>query len=84
MTDNLDSTKSQYPNNVVTDNKKDTPFKDVHSTKIDGMWTLKHDIISPKFYEILAKTEIKGYTDLDLKNFYNYTKMFLNDLARLH
>ena len=47
------------------------------------MWTLKHKISSQKFYEILIKTELKGYTALDLKNFFNHIKMFLNAVDRL-
>ena len=42
------------------------------------MWTLKHEISSPKFYEILIKTELKVDTALDLKNFYKHIKMCLN------
>ena len=47
------------------------------------MWTLKHDIISPKFYEILIKTELKWYTALNLNNFYKYIKICLNAVTRL-
>ena len=47
------------------------------------MWTLKHEIISPKFYDILVKTEIKGDTALDLKNFVNHINMCLNAVTRL-
>ena len=54
-----------------------------HSTKIGGIWTLKHETISTKFYEILIRTEIKGYTTLDLKNFYNHANMCLNEVTRL-
>ena len=53
------------------------------STKIGGMWNLKHEIISPRLYELCIKTEIKRYTDLDIKNFYNHIKMCLNALARI-
>ena len=42
------------------------------------MWTLKHEIRSPKFYVLLIKTELKYGTSLDLKNFYNHIKMCLN------
>ena len=35
--------------------------------KIGGMWNLKHKIISPKFYEILIKTQLKGDNSLELK-----------------
>ena len=47
------------------------------------MWTLKHEISSPRFYELLIKTELKGDTALDLKNFYNHIKMSLNAMTRL-
>ena len=36
------------------------------------MWNIKHDISSPKFYKILIKTELKGDTDLDLKNTHHF------------
>ena len=48
-----------------------------------GVWTLKHKIRSPKFYEILIKTELKGGTDMDLKNFYNHIKICLNVVNRI-
>ena len=48
-----------------------------------GMWTLKHDIISAKFYELPIKIELKGDTALDLKNFYNHIKMCLNAVTIL-
>ena len=47
------------------------------------MWNLKHEISLPKFYELLTKIELKGNTDLDLKNFYNHIKMCLNVVTRL-
>ena len=47
------------------------------------MWTLKHDISSPKFYELLIKTVIKVNTDLDLNNFYNHIKVCINEVTRL-
>ena len=47
------------------------------------MWTLKHNTSSPKFYELITKKYLKGETDLDLKNFYNHIKMFLNIVNRL-
>ena len=47
------------------------------------MWTMKHDIRSPKFYELLIKTEIKVDTAMDLKNFYNHINMYLNAMTRL-
>ena len=47
------------------------------------MWNLKHDIKSPKFYELIIKEELKGDTALDLKNFYNHIQMCLNEVTRL-
>ena len=47
------------------------------------MCTLKHEITSPKFYELLIKTELKYNTDLDLNKLYNCIKMCLNAVARL-
>ena len=47
------------------------------------MWTLKHEISSPRFYELLIKIELKGDTNLDLKNFYNHVNMPLNAVTRL-
>ena len=63
---------------MVLDNKKASPLEGGHSTKIGGMWTLKHEISSPKFYEFLIKIYLKGDTDMDLKNFYNHINMCLN------
>ena len=47
------------------------------------MWTLKHEISSPKFYDILIKTELKGDTAMDIKNFFNQISMCLNAVTRL-
>ena len=46
--------KSQDTTTVVPANKKVTPLEGGHSTKVCGMSTLKHDIISPELYEILT------------------------------
>ena len=35
---------------VVPANRRAPPLERGHSTKIGGMWTLKHDISSPKLY----------------------------------
>ena len=70
-----DTSTPPEPTNVVPVNRRYTPLEGGHSTKIGGMWTLKHEISSPKFYELLIKTELKGDTALDLKNFYNHIKM---------
>ena len=47
------------------------------------MGTLKNDIRSPKLYEILIKTEIKGDTAMDLKKLYNHINMCINAMTRL-
>ena len=44
------------PTTVVPTNKRAKPLEGGHSAKIGGMWTLKHEISSPKFYDILIKT----------------------------
>ena len=43
--------------------------------KIGDIWNIKHEISSPKFYELLIKTELKGNTALNLSTFYNHIKM---------
>ena len=50
------SKKSQDPNIVVPANKRAMLLPGEHSTKIGGMWNLKHDIRSTKFYEFLVNT----------------------------
>ena len=67
---------------MVLDNKRNLPLEYGHSTKIGGMWNLKHEIRSQNFYELLIKTELKGNTALDLKNFYNHIKMYINAVTR--
>ena len=47
------------------------------------MWTLKHEISSPKFHELFIKIELKGETALDLNSFYNHITMCLNAVTRL-
>ena len=47
------------------------------------MWTLTNEISSPKFYEILLKTGLKGDTAIDLNNFYNHTKMYPNAVSNV-
>ena len=71
------------PSTVVLDNIRALPLDREHSTKIGGMWTLKDEISSPKFYELLIKTELKGDTAMDLKNFYNHIKSCLNAVTTL-
>ena len=65
----MDSTKAQDPNTAFPTNKKVPPLEGGHSTQIGGMWTFKHEIISPKFYDLLINTKLKGKNDLDLNNF---------------
>ena len=65
---NMDSPKYQDPDTVVSTNKKYPPLEGGNSTKHCDMWTLKHEISSPKFYELLVKTEIKGDTSMYLKS----------------
>ena len=48
--------KDQGHTTVVPANKRDLPLEGVHSTKNGCMWALKHEIISPKFYELLINT----------------------------
>ena len=38
---------------MVPTNRRYPPLEGGQSTKIGGMWTLKHDIRSPKFYALL-------------------------------
>ena len=68
---------------MVPVNNKDPPLEGGHSTKIGGIWTFKHDIGSPKFYELLIKAQLKGNTALYPKNLYNHTKMCLTMVTRL-
>ena len=75
--------KPQDFGTVVHTNRKVPLLQGRHYQKIRGMWNLKHEISSPKFYELFIKTKIKGDTDLYLNNFYNYTMMFLNEVKIL-
>ena len=78
-----DTSTTLEPTTLFSSNRRD-PLLDVgNSTKICGMWTLKHDISSPKLYDLLIKTEIKKETALDLKNFYNHIKICLNEVTRI-
>ena len=81
--ENKVSPKAQDTNTVFTDNKRDTPLEGGNSTKIGGMWNLKNDISSPKFYELLIKTELKEDNALDIKSFYNHIKRCINTFTRL-
>ena len=78
-----DPPKPPDPTTVVLDNKRDPPMYGGQSTNNGGMWNIKHEISSPKFYELLIKTELNGYTDLYLNNFHNRLNMCLNAVTRL-
>ena len=79
----MDLQKAQDPTNLVSANNKSPPLECGNSTKNGGIWTLKHEIIPPKFYELLIKIELKDDTALDLKNFYNHIYICLNAVTRL-
>ena len=68
---------------MVPSISRDPPLDGGHSTKMGDMWTLKHEISSPVFYELLIKTELKVDTALELNNFYNHINMCLNEVTRL-
>ena len=68
---------------MVPSNSRVPPLEGVHSTKIDDMWNIKHEIRSPKFYELLIKIELKADNTLYFKNLYNHIKMCLNAVTRL-
>ena len=76
--DNKDSPKSHYTTTVIPANRRSTPLDSGYSTNIGGMWNLKYDISSPKFYEIIINTYLKGDTAIDLKNLYNHINVCLN------
>ena len=78
-----DSTKLPDPTTVVPVNGRSPPLDVGQSTKIGAMWTPKHEISSPKFYELLIQIELKVDTDIYLNNFYNHINMCLNALTRL-
>ena len=78
-----DTSTPPDPTTTVQTNRKAPPLEGGISENIGGMWTLKHDIRSPRFYELLTKIKLKGDTALDIKNFYNHIKMSLNAVTRL-
>ena len=69
---NEQSDKPQYSSNLthkqLVDTSKATPIEGGQYQNIGGIWTLKHDTISLKFFELLLKLNLKGYNDLDLNN----------------
>ena len=50
-----DTSNPPNPTTMVPTNKRAQPLEGGISDKSGGMWTLKHDISSPKFYELLIK-----------------------------
>ena len=78
-----DTSTPPDPTTTVQTKRRAPPLEGGISENIAGMWTLKHEISSPRFYELLIKTELKGYTAMDLKNFFNHIKMSLNVVTRL-
>ena len=43
------------PTTTVQTNRRAPPLEGEISENIGGMWTLKHEISSPRFYELLIK-----------------------------
>ena len=78
-----DSPKPPDPTTLVPYDRRSPPFYGGQYTQIGGMWNLKHEIRSPKFYKLLIKTELKGDTALDLKKLYNHIKMCINTATRI-
>ena len=54
--DQTDTLTPLDPNTTVHTNKRAPPLEGGISDKIRGIWTLKHEISSKKFYELLIKT----------------------------
>ena len=78
----MESPKAQNTDTVVPDNNKSPPLEVVHYIKY-GMWNIKHEIISPKIFELLIKTEIKLGIALYLKDLYNHINMCINAVTIL-
>ena len=56
LTKKKDSLKDHDTTTAVPANNNSSPLEGGNSTKNGVMWTLKHDTILPKLYEILVKT----------------------------
>ena len=65
---------------VVPTYRRAPPSEGGNSNKFCSMWTLKYAIRSPKFYELLIKTKLKGDTAMGLKKFFNHINMCLNTI----
>ena len=50
-----DTSNPLDPTTVVPTNRSDIPLEGGQYNRIGGMWNLKHEISSPKFYDILIK-----------------------------
>ena len=58
-----DTSTPPYTTTVVPDNRRDPPSEGGHSTKVGGMWNLKHKIRSP-MYKAVKKTKfIRRYME---------------------
>ena len=53
------------------------------SRNIEDMRTLKHQIITPKLYELIIKGELKQDTSLYVNNFYSRVKISLNAVTNI-
>ena len=65
----MDEPKAKDTIAAVPYNMKAPPLEGEHSTKIGAMRTVKHEIRSSKFYEIINKTALKVDTALGLNKF---------------
>ena len=77
------SLKSHDPSTSVLATNNAPPLEVGNSIKVDVVWTLKHEISSPKLYKLAMKTELKGDTAQDIKNFYKHISMCINMVTRL-
>ena len=50
-----DASTTPDPTTMVPANRRDPPLDGGNYTKCFGMWNLKHETITPKFYELLIK-----------------------------
>ena len=73
----MDSPKDQYLKTVVPANNIATLLESGNSVKNGDMCNLKHEIISPKFNELIIKIEIKGDTSLNLKKHNNNIQIYI-------
>ena len=79
----MDLTNPLDPTTVVPANRRSPPLDVRQYTKIGGMWTLKHEIISTRFYELLINIELKEETAMENKNFYNHINMCVDAVTIL-